>query len=79
MDEANLRAKLENLSASYSQESRQTASHSPEGRDNSSNQNLPGGAGPGGGLENRLDIKVVGISVRAINTVEGERPLPSPT
>ncbi|MFZ2183418.1 MAG: hypothetical protein WAV24_02495 [Methanothrix sp.] len=71
MDEANLRAKLENLSAAYSQESRQTACHPPEGRENSSEQNLPGGAGPGSSLENRLDIKVIGISVRAINTVEG--------
>ena len=32
MDEANLRAKLENLSAAYSQESRQTAAI-PEGRE----------------------------------------------
>ena len=71
MDEANLRAKLENLSAAYSQESRQTACHPPEGREISSEQNLPGGAGPGSSLENRLDIKVIGISVRAINTVEG--------
>ena len=70
MDRALLRAKLENLSAAHSQESSSIA-RSPAESSNNSNISELQGRGPGGYLENRLDITVKGISVRAINTVEG--------
>ncbi len=72
-DMAALTAKLENLSAAYSQRHEELfPNHSLE---SSSNRSDPDLSDQDIGLEgqhlNRLDIRVSGISVRAINTVEG--------
>lgn len=79
-DKAALAAELENLSAAYSQKHRELlGNHSPESSNNSASINeVSDGPAPSdqitnpeGRLLNRLDINVRGISVRAINTVEG--------
>jgi len=72
MDRANLSAKLENLSAAHSQKSSSIVRSPSEGSINGSNPDLEEwNQSSAGYLENRLDITVKGISVRAINTVEG--------
>jgi len=72
-DMAALTAKLENLSAAYTQRQEELfPNHSLESSSNCSDPDLSGqDIGPEGQLLNRLDIRVSGISVRAINTVEG--------
>ncbi len=84
-DKATLAAELENLSAAYSQKHRELLGNQSQGSGNNSSSNNshsinPVSHGPApsdqitnpeGRLLNRLDINVRGISVRAINTVEG--------
>jgi len=72
-DMAALTAKLENLSAAYTQRQGELSSSSlQESSSNCSDPDLSGqDIGLEGQLLNRLDIRVSGISVRAINTVEG--------
>ena len=84
-NKATLAAELENLSAAYSQKHRELlGSHSQGSGNNSTSNNShsinPISNGPAlsdqitdpeARLLNRLDIRVTGISVRAINTVEG--------
>ena len=72
-DMAALTAKLENLSAAYAQRQGELFPNSLQ--KSSSNCSDPDlsyqDIGLEGQLRNRLDIRVSGISVRAINTVEG--------
>ena len=84
-DKATLAAELENLSAAYSQKHRELLGNQSQGSGNNSTSINPASinpvsdgpapsdqiTNPEGRLLNRLDINVRGISVRAINTVEG--------
>jgi len=79
-DKATLAAELENLSAAYSQKHRELLGNQSQGSGNNSTSINPVSDGPApsdqitnpeGRLLNRLDINVRGISVRAINTMEG--------
>ena len=75
-DKAALAAELKNLSAAYSQKYRELLDNRSQESSNNSTSNSsissnPVLMDPEGQLRNRLDIRVSGISVRAINTVEG--------
>ena len=72
-DMAALTAKLENLSAAYTQRQEELfPNHSLESSSNCSDPDLRSqDTSPDGLFLNRLDIRVSGVSVRAINTVEG--------
>jgi len=72
-DMAALTAKLENLSAAYTQRQGELFSSSlQESSSNCSDPNLRSqDTSPDGQFLNHLDIRVSGVSVRAINTVEG--------
>ena len=73
MNKANLTANIGNLSATYSQKHRELfANSSPECPINTSNPDTADLELDGSSrLENYLNIEVKGISVRAINSVEG--------